>query len=106
MTVEAPLLALMPHTVTVRARTGIDGYGKPSYAAGTSVRARVSFRPTKVRGADGQDVVARGTAILSEPLDVSPHDRLTLPDGSEPPILASAKVPDAKGFHHTSIFFG
>lgn len=53
------------HTVTVAARTGVNANGEPTYAAQTTLRARVEKKTVFMRGPDGRQVLARH--VLSAP---------------------------------------
>ncbi len=103
---EPDLLALMPHTVTVEPLTGRDDYGRPTYGAAVQYRARVVGKQKLVRAADGAERVSATTVYLASAPGVGPEDRITLPDGSRPPILAVSKVPDEKGAHHEVVYCG
>lgn len=99
-------LDLMPDTVTVEPFAGRDGYGAPSYGAPVQYRARVVYRPNLVHAPDGKEVVARGTVWLATSDAVSTEDRLTLPDGSTPRVVAVERYTDASGVHHVKVAFG
>lgn len=97
---------LMPATVTLRAVSVLDDYGRPQFGAGEDYRSRVSYESAKVRAASGEEVVARGSVWLASAVVVTPEDQIVLPDGTTPPILAIERVPDEAGSHHTKIYFG
>lgn len=97
---------LMPHTITVAELSGRDGYGAPAYGSEASYTARVIYKPTKVRGPEGNDVVAKGLVWISGTPTIDTEDRLTLPDGSTPPIMAVDRIPDEDGEHHVKVYFG
>lgn len=99
-------LELMPATVSIYPFASRDSYGKPAYGSPTNYRARVLYKPVKVRAPDGQTIVARGVVWLAGTPVLSPQDKMILPDGSEPPILAIDMVPDENGPHHDKIYFG
>jgi hypothetical protein len=99
-------LELMPHTIQYHVFVGRDSYAKPTYALPTSYRARVLYKQRFVQRPDGSMVLARGFAWLAADSFVSQsEDKLTLPDGSEPPILFAETVPDESGTHHVKIWF-
>lgn len=98
---------MMPHTVTLAPRTGLNDHGEPTYGTAVSYQARVSYRSHKVRGPDGEDVMARGAVWLQSTALAKVTDRLVLPEGETPAvILAVEKHADEAGGHHVKIHFG
>ena len=100
---------MMPHTVTVEPHSGRDQYDAPSYGtAQTIANSRVVYRRRWIRRADGTEVMSRGVvwlgAIPSPVID--PEVRITLPDGSTPPVLDVEELPDEDGAHHIKVTFG
>jgi hypothetical protein len=91
------LLALLNQTVTVEEKTGTDGYNKPTYAAPATYPARVQKKQKLVRSRDGSEKVATAAVWLPPTAVVSTSSRLTLTDGSNPPILAVEEMPDGEG---------
>ncbi len=63
--------------------------------------ARVTFRPKRIRTPLGEELVARAEVWLDAPGGVFPtiteRDRVTLDDGSQPPMLSIDKVVDETG---------
>ncbi len=97
----------MPHTITHEEFSGRDGYGKSLYGSSANYSARVVYKPTKVRTAEGREQLARGVVwILGAPEEVIPEDRITLPDGTTPTIMAVDIIADEKGDSHTKVYFG
>lgn len=106
MSFESAFLSLMPSTIKVSTRTGHNNYGEPTYASSTaSYRARIVQKREFVRTASGETVEAthviwaRSTGATTITVD----DRLTMPDGTRPTILATERYPDTDGIHHTKI---
>lgn len=97
---------MMPHTVTHATVASRDTYGAKTYNTATSYTARVTYKPTMVRSADGMEVLARGVVWLMGSPAVDPDDQITLPDSTTPPILAAELIPDEDGAHHTKVYFG
>lgn len=98
---------MMPHTVTHEEFASRDEYGLPAYGSPASLKARVSYRPHKVRTPAGDEVVARGEVWLNTAgTTVDTEDRITLPDGSTPPILSVDGLSDELGAHHAKVHFG
>lgn len=103
---EKDFLALMPHTVTIQPLTGRDEYSRPTYGPGIQYRARVVGKQKLVRAADGSERVSATTIYVVGVSGISPEDRITLPDGSQPPILAVSRMPDERGDHHEVVYCG
>ena len=96
----------MPHTITHTEFAGRDSYGKRLFGSSVDYSARVSYKPTKVRTTNGQEELARGVVwILGSPT-VIPEDKILLPDGTEPTIMAVDVISDEVGSAHTKIYFG
>lgn len=101
-------LDLMQDTITMQLVTVRDGFGKPTYGAATSYRARVVYKSMRTTNRfSGQDAVAAGAVWIAGvilPGDID--DKVTLPDGSTPKILYWEEYPDEVGNHHTKLLFG
>jgi len=95
--VTTPWSDLMTQEVTWEPRTGLDEYSRPTYGAATAVRCRVVGRPRMTRDVDGQEVVSTTTIYCDGNPGISPVDRVTLPDGSQPVILRVESYPDENG---------
>ena len=90
-TVTASLQA----TVTHKAYASDDGYGKPSYATGVSRTAIVERRQKFVRTKSGDEKLSLARILFVGPVSIDERDLITLPDGSEQPILRITGVVDA-----------
>lgn len=98
---------LAPHTVVHKAYAGLDDYGSPYYnSSGTSYRARITYKPTRVKLADGSEVISKAVVWLLGTPTIDAKDRLELSDGSVPAILLAEKVSDGEGYHHVKVFLG
>lgn len=106
MSFESAFIDLMPSTVTISTRTTHNNYGEPSYGSGTSYRARIVNKPEFVRGADGEVIEVRTVVWMRSTGTIDASDRITLPDGTTPPILAVARFPDDDGTHHHRLSLG
>lgn len=82
-------LDLMPLTVVVEPFVTRDQAGVATYGTAVSYRARVNNKAHNVIGPDGQMVLASGTVWLATTSSIGVDDRVTLPDGTIPRILAS-----------------
>jgi len=54
---------------------------------------------------DGQERLSTTTAWFFGAPDITTDDRITLPDGRQPFILAIAHFPDERGMHHVRVDF-
>ena len=99
--------ALMSDTVTVSSFSALstDGYGVASYSTGTSYPARVVRTNELVRDFNGVEVVSNVTAWINTTGGIATDAKITLPDGSSPPILSIDTFPDEDGLHHTRVRF-
>jgi len=50
--------------------------------------------------------VAAGYVIFGDVVELSMDDRITLPDGKQPPILSIESPSDERGTVYTKAFFG
>lgn len=87
----------LPHTVTIAPWRSRDAYGKPSYGPNATYPARVETDIKTVRTPDGQERTSNTTILIAGGPSVSLKDRLTLPDGSTPPIVSLATQPGPDG---------
>jgi len=79
---------------------GRNGYGEPTFTGGQSIAARVVLKPQVIATGASEitsavrEVLSKATIYLGpEPVwDIK--DRITLPDGSKPPILQVVAYPD------------
>ncbi len=106
MTMDAALRALLTDTVTLAAYTSQDVYGSPTYASPQTVPARIEYKVRRVVDHTGQERVSRARVFLDGDVVLDLRDRVTLPDGTSPPILALYSVRDVDGSisHHEISF--
>lgn len=97
---------LTASSVTHAAAVSQGRYGSYEYGAGTSYAARISTRPRRLRRGDGQEVQLSAVVWLESSVNVKVEDRLTMPDGTTPPIVAVERVFDEVGAHHTKLYLG
>ena len=100
-------LTMMPSTVTISGRTAHSNHGVPTYSTGTSYRARVVNKPKFIRQ-DANHTIAIQTEVwlASTGGTITVDDRITLPDGSTPPILQVERFGDSQGEHHVKLMLG
>ena len=103
----ADFLDCMATSVTIKPVTATDKYGERTFGAAQTVKAYIMERQERVPITGGEDVLARGRAILGAITSptVTTKDELTLPDGSTPEILAVRSVNDENGLHHEVVIF-
>jgi hypothetical protein len=99
------LLDLMPHKVRIESHMGSDLYTKPSLGNPVEVVARVVYEEQKTTNEAGQEIIARGHIHLGGVFGITTKHRVTLPDGSQPPIVRVQKYPDELGDDHEVILF-
>lgn len=109
MSFSTQLLELMPSTVTVSTRSSHNAYGEPSYSTSSvSYRARIVEKPGFIRSGEGEDIAyshtlwVRSTGAVS----ITATDRITLPDGSSPPVVAVERMSDEDGENHCKVMLG
>jgi len=99
-------LELMPHEVTVAKVSSRNSYGEVTYgAASAPIRARVVRKARMVRTDSGDEAVSSAHAWLAGAPGVTTADKVTLPDGTAPPIIAVERYPDEDGDHHELLLF-
>lgn len=105
MTIEADFKELMTQTITIEAFAGNNAHGEPSYSStAVSHTARVVGKTKMVRTAEGKEVVSTSQAYIYGSPGITPKDRITLPDGTQPVILHVASYPDENGDHHQVVY--
>jgi hypothetical protein len=82
------LTASLQAVVLVQSWLSQDALGTPGYGPVVATRALVEAKTRRLTAVDGREVLATTKLTLLEPRTVTTRDRLTLPDGSTPPILA------------------
>lgn len=98
------------HTVTIAPFTGRDQYTDETFGAPVTYDADVIFRQQSVVNANGEQQGARGSIRLAFAADgtapaVNDDDKLTLPDGTTPPIIAVQRDPGNPAISPTVIYF-
>jgi hypothetical protein len=92
------LAALLTETVTHEAFTGVqDAYGAPAFAGSVTHPARVEFTVRRIVDHTGQERMSRCKVFLDGDVTIDLRDRLVLPDGTAPPILALSSPRDLSG---------
>jgi hypothetical protein len=106
MPLEQDFRDSMTETVQLAARTGSDGYGKPTYGSNVASVARIERRPKMIRDADGTEKVSMAR-LYCPPATVAENAfgfyRLTMPDGTIPVVLRVDLERDDDGPHHVVV---
>lgn len=99
----------MDSTVSVSTRSSHSFYGEPSYSTVTTdYRARIVEKPGFFRSPEGEDIGYSHTLWVASTgsVSITVTDRITLPDGSSPPVVAVERLPDEEGEHHVKVLMG
>lgn len=103
----AIFLSMMPSTVQIAGRSSHSNYGEPTFGSNTSYRARVVNKPRFVRIDDSHTLAIKTEVWLaSTGGTITVDDRITLPDGTTPPIAMVEQFGDAQGHHHVKLLLG
>jgi len=84
---DPALREMLGETITQRVYVSQDLEGAPTYGPPFTRPARVQWRPQRITIGTGEERVSRAKIFLEPTPGISPHDRLTLPDGTSPPLL-------------------
>lgn len=82
MTLPAAIASLLTDSVTVRVRTGEDGYGEPVYGTAVTVAARVTYKRLIVSTAKGNEYVTTTVVYMDDIPGFVEDSEITLPDGA------------------------
>lgn len=107
MSIDPLLTELMVDSITVAAVSAKDAYGKRTWGSATTLsNCRVQSGDHKILDSLGQEKVATGRVYIAGAPTLTLNDKITLPDGSQPPVLAIDRFGDENGSHHTVIHYG
>lgn len=113
MAYDRSLDVLFATTITVEQVSSLDEFNARTYAAAVTYPARVINKLNRIVDFEGRETAAMTVAWIAPettndtlPTGITPDDRITLPDGTTPPILAIDVYEDENGSHHMKIFFG
>lgn len=106
MSWDSDFLELMPHTVVISTRSGHSAYGTATYStAGSTYRARVVDKPGFLRTSQGEVVETRTVAWVASTGTITVADRVTLPDGTSPPVALVERYADENGTYFHKLTF-
>lgn len=107
MAVDLELREMFNQTVTIEPYSSANAYGESSFSTGVAYLARTETKARLFRRSDGVEVVAVAVTYLADAPTVSTKDRITLPDGTKPPIVAVESDPDETGAaYYTAVYTG
>jgi hypothetical protein len=92
---DPALTAMLVHTISHAAWLSQDGYGAPTFGTPVLRPARVEPQVRRITNAQGQERVSRALVFLDGEVVLDLRDRLTLPDGTVPPIQRIDTLTDA-----------
>lgn len=84
---DPALVSLLTQTITVEPFASRNTYGKPVYGASVSYQALWMKKLRQIRDNAGKIIVSRSTVVLDVNPTIGMEDRVTLPDGTTPPIV-------------------
>lgn len=106
MTFDPDLLELLPHTVQIASPTGYSVYGTASFGSPSTYQARLIVKPGAIRTMQGEVVESRTVAWVASTRTFTVADRITLPDGTTPPIVLIEQYPDEDGSYYSKLILG
>ena len=111
MAFEDDFRTMAHQTVDIALATSEDEYNARTFGADVTFEARVTAVQERIVDLQNKEQVATHVVWLF-PLadgtlpDLTPNDRITLPDATTPPILRVSKVEDDEVSHHMKVFLG
>lgn len=81
-------------SITLQQASGVDGQGKPTYGAGTTISGVVRRKDDVIRSTTGQEIIVNATVWLDAAQSPMPTtgDRMTLADGMVGIVMAADKI--------------
>jgi hypothetical protein len=109
MAIDSDLLELMSDSVTIYAHSSVDAYGKRTASgSGTTYDCRVIYKNQLMKDNNGREVLSMGRVIVPNALSgITTNAKITLPDGTNPPIISISRLTDeTSSNHHSVVMFG
>ena len=102
-----PLADLFSTSITHASWSGMstDGYATPTFAAASTLAARIVTGQRLVRSFDGTEEVATTTVWVGSTSTFSASDQFTI-HGETPPLLSLETFRDESGVTHSVLGFG
>lgn len=104
---------MMSSTVTVAARTGVDGFNKPTYAAGVRYECHISRKKRLISNAAGEQIDSGQAIYLDTAATFQPTALVTLSTADvgsteayavNPKIVSVERRFDQRGPHHVVLY--
>lgn len=93
--------------VTHEAYSSINGDGLPTYASGVTRQGFLERKGMPIRWRNGLEIIGGDMLTILSNVSIDARDRITLPDGTKPPIADWVSVADpAGGNFYVQITFG
>ncbi|PWK07502.1 hypothetical protein [Tumebacillus permanentifrigoris] len=103
---DKSILKLLTQTVLIENSTGTTKHGTVEYGPPELCKALVMLEIKAVRDDQNNEVVSSGHIYLDGKVVVGIKSRVTLPNGSKPPILSVKPQFDLDGsVHHWTVYF-
>jgi hypothetical protein len=106
MPMEPQFLALLTQTLTIEPFVGEDRYSKKTYGPAFTCPAWINPMPRRTTDKIQDTAWQITQAIVPDDVTITMQDRITMPDGSQPPLLEIAEGYDNNGLHHYELMFG
>ena len=107
MAFESDFLELMPDSVTFRAGTALNEYGKRSYGTALTVTGRLIYDDIVTRTDDQRQFSLTGKFLTYGPqTSLRLSHNMVLSNSSEAIIYAIDQLKDNNGDYYTSVKFG
>lgn len=94
MPLESALRVMLTETITQTPYTGQDAYGLPTYGSAFQRAAAVQLRWERLTTPIGQEPRSVTFVICDSDPPIKLQDKITLADGTSPPIQHVYAVPD------------
>lgn len=104
MMFQQDIADLMQDTVYHMPVAGYTGSGEPIFGSAVAYPARVARKQRTVLSKWGRTAISQSQVWIAGPLKLDFADRIRLPDGSAPPILAFEHLPDDEGTSYTKVY--
>lgn len=93
-------------TVAIEPYLSDDKYGEPSFSASADHSCRVVHRTREIRTSEQQVRLSTTQVYLLAATSVNPRSRVTLPDGTKPPIIQVETLNDEVANRCTVLYLG
>ena len=94
----------MPRRVLIAGFIGHDRYSQSSYSPDVEYVAFIENKQRIIRDVAGREVVSNATIYLDRVVRLTLNDRITLEDGSTPPIVSAQTFDDEYGPYVTVVY--